>query len=123
MHQDIKRVISTIRLYPADHRVSVSFTSWQHTDMGYLLSILYYRMSTALLDMVDAAGYPHNGGQHTLTVYGSALDVIAFIELWKEELEKFRMVDSRLECRSQLSYISQELHGQRSVARKAGYTV
>jgi len=59
--------------------------------MPEALHDLYYlgKDSESLLKMgLDNSGSPHNGGFHTLTVWGSHEDVIAWLDLFKEQYPK-----------------------------------
>ncbi len=57
----------------------------QHTDAGKLVGALYYGgVLSKLLDREDYAGYPHNGGEHTLRLYLTPPDLKAFLDLVAE---------------------------------------
>lgn len=111
MHQDIKQVIRTIRV--SNKGVCVDFSATQHTPLGDMLYALYYK--TELPDLVREyiTGYPHNGGQHTLTWIGPARDAIEFIDLWQDEMRKYSWYGDRLQVLGELAFIQQELHAFR----------
>lgn len=57
----------------------------QYTPAGKLLGSMYYGsfLQTAL-SSEQYSGYPHNGGEHTLSLTMSPADVGAFLEIIKE---------------------------------------
>jgi len=110
MHPQIKQVCATVQHHVAPKGVSFDLRAGEQTPLGKLLSILYYR--TDVLDLVPfehRIGFPHNGGMHTLYYNGPRGDAVAFLELWKEELEKFNLTEEQRQVASELSFISQEI--------------
>lgn len=55
----------------------------QHTNAGKLLGRMYYSgfIDKALILGEESFGFPHNGGEHSLTLTMQRQDVDAFIEL------------------------------------------
>lgn len=66
--------------------VNLKLSQPQHTDAGRVLGDIYYR--TGMLDLFDRDhrfGYPHNGGEHTLTLVNvNPVDVEAWLDLVDE---------------------------------------
>lgn len=62
---------------------ALDLTSGQETPIGEIVGHLYYS-NHCLLDMVKHDGYPHNGGSHSLTIYGEKKDLIAWLEMVAE---------------------------------------
>lgn len=54
----------------------------QHTNAGDLLGRMYYSgfIDKALVHG-ESSGYPHNGGEHSLTLWMQRPDVEAFVDL------------------------------------------
>lgn len=61
----------------------------QHTDAGRLLGYgMYYSgFITDVLDFSQFYGYPHNGGEHSLTLLVTLDDFKAFIDIVKEKFD------------------------------------
>lgn len=58
----------------------------QHTPAGNLLGRMYYRgFLTTLLSREQYSGYPHNGGEHSLTLSLSKEDLTAFVDTVREK--------------------------------------
>ncbi len=61
--------------------MSIKASQPQHTDAGNLVGKLYYRGTLdKLLTRTEYSGYPHNGGEHTLHLRLSAVDLDAFLD-------------------------------------------
>jgi hypothetical protein len=57
----------------------------EHTPAGKLLGKMYYGgFIDAALKRGESTGYPHNGGQHSLTLILSADELTAFLSLVEE---------------------------------------
>lgn len=119
MHFQIKKVIQALRPYRDDGRVVIELTAQQSTPLGDIVADIFYR--TGLLDMLnrgDYTGYPHNGGQHTLTLMIKPLDGIAFIDEVQESLKGMRDDDGDYaRVLSELAFVSQELHSFRKAKK------
>jgi hypothetical protein len=74
---------------------SVLLTDGQYEPLGMVVGHLYYG-NAAMMSFVPQyrpgddgvigqklsfSGYPHNGGEHTMTLYGPKEDLVAFLEL------------------------------------------
>lgn len=109
MHPQIKAIISTIRQVNGTVRLDMSADEW--TPMGKLLYYTYYQ--TDLVDIFKEGinGFPHNGGQHTLTINGKRGDVVAWLEELNETLGKFRgrMQKDTLDVWMEIPFIAQEV--------------
>jgi hypothetical protein len=58
------------------------------SDFGALLRHLYYRDSW-VLDLVNKrVGSPHNGGYHTLSIFGTTDDLDAFLDIVAEHAQQ-----------------------------------
>lgn len=65
--------------------IHVNATQAQHTDAGMLLGKLYYSgFFHKVLSPEEHSGYPHNGGQHTLTLKMPKEDLLALGALIRE---------------------------------------
>jgi hypothetical protein len=81
----------------ANGRLCVSLTSGQQDPLGIVVGHIYYNNS-ALNSMIpqfnwhsttgpvgstrlESTGYPHNGGEHTLELYGPQAEIQAFLEI------------------------------------------
>lgn len=53
----------------------------QHTPAGKLLGKLYYRGFLDLLDQSEYSGYPHNGGEHSLSLSMTEENLSALLSL------------------------------------------
>lgn len=73
-----------LRLHPKNE-VSVNLSSPQQSGLGEIIGKMYYntRISELLGDL--SSGYPHNGGIHSLYMKGPYLDIIAGIELIRDQ--------------------------------------
>ncbi len=115
MHQDIKRVLATLKALSDSPkgRIAIELSAGQFTPMGRILGIMYYRLDVVdLLERTEHFGYPHNGGQHTFSYRGNGKDFVAFLELLKEELQnRFNagFNDEERQVVSELSFISQDI--------------
>lgn len=80
-----------VRVYnppPAwDGTIVIELSAPQESPLGKIVGDLFY--NTRLLEMVKHTGYPHNGGEHTLSIYGQPKDLIAFLELVIERFLPF----------------------------------
>jgi hypothetical protein len=68
-----------------DYDTRVCLDDGQETPIGKVLGHLYYQ--TKLIDLWNQdqrSGYPHNGGQHTLSIHADAEDIISWLELVEE---------------------------------------
>ena len=67
-----------------DGTVTIDLTSPQDSGLGIIIGKMYYntQISELLGDM--RSGYPHNGGSHTLRLRGNYEDVIAGIEMIRD---------------------------------------
>jgi hypothetical protein len=65
-------------------------TDGQDTSLGKMCGQLYYTtQGEEFLSLAPSSvGYPHNGGQHTLTILGPISDVCAWFELLVERYKK-----------------------------------
>lgn len=71
-------------------KILVQMSSPEHSEVGKVLSKLYYGQG-ALLDLAPGrSGYPHNGGEHTLFLEGDRKDILAWLELLTEEYPAIR---------------------------------
>ncbi len=71
----------------------------QHTPEGEFLGYLYRANVLDVFSRDERSGYPHNGGQHSLTLWVRPDDFRAFIELldevyaendrWSDRLDAF----------------------------------
>ncbi|MBI6727306.1 hypothetical protein YA0089_27200 [Pseudomonas viridiflava] len=67
-------------------QIIVKLSSEQESVVGKVLYDIYYRSSRAYVEMAPGkSGYPHNGGEHSLTIKGSADDCIAYVEILAEK--------------------------------------
>ena len=55
--------------------------------MPKALRDLYYsgKRGDTLLSLIESTGYPHNGGSHTLKVFGKRYDVVAWLDLFLDQ--------------------------------------
>lgn len=61
----------------------------QHTPAGSLLGRMYYHgFLDKLLSREQYSGYPHNGGEHSLTLSLSEEDLSAFMAIAREKYAK-----------------------------------
>ena len=110
MHRQIKQVIESLKFQ--DGKVHVRLSAGEQTPLGKIIGRLYYQSRVMdLLPPDQRFGYPHNGGQHTLSLACRPLDAVAFIEALKEEAQarKFAITEEESQVVSELSYISQEI--------------
>lgn len=115
MHTQIKAIIATLKWHKAGTgEVAVQLTSGQNTPMGKLLFNLYYRMDVIDLLGKRACGYPHNGGEHCLFIHAPWGDVVAFLDLFQDEVQKFKLTTEESQVAGELSFISQEIYLLRS---------
>ena len=109
MHPQIKHIINRLLFTPG--MVDIDLSAGEHTPMGNILDIVYYR--TNICEVVDRAhrsGYPHNGGSHTFHYHGPKRDAVAMLELIKETvLENFKMDEETRRVANELSFVSQEI--------------
>lgn len=81
--------------------IAVELTDGQYEPLGLIVGHLYYSNSK-IMNMIGrqrdvypvgreliSSGYPHNGGEHTMSVYGPKGDVVAFLELASEFYTEF----------------------------------
>jgi len=59
----------------------VDLSTSQYIPFGKMLNHLYYSNKTLLALAPGKSGYPHNGGEHTLSLNGEAGDITAFLDL------------------------------------------
>ena len=80
----MRTIADTIRVHPKKV-VSIDLSSPQTSGMGEIIGKMYYstRISELLGDL--STGYPHNGGMHSLFIKGPYEDVIAGIELIRDQ--------------------------------------
>lgn len=82
----------------AKHNASLCLTSEEQSPLGKLLYNLYY--STSGYELVTLAarsvGMPHTGGRHTLTVYDTLPNSIAWFELLTERFKHVGLVQPDL---------------------------
>jgi hypothetical protein len=109
MHVQIKAAIGSLK-FPQG-LVEVTLGAGQTTPLGKLVGRIYYQTDVLeVLDRNERWGYPHNGGQHTLTLRCKPKDAVSLIELIKETvLEKLTFTDEERQVANELSYISQEI--------------
>lgn len=85
----------------AANSIVVNMTSIQWSDMGRALHKFYYGNSGTWLSLAPGhSGYPHNGGEHTMRVSGYRDEVVAFIELFRDEL------GAKIQCNAILDAIA-----------------
>lgn len=65
-------------------QVRVELTSGQDTPIGWVLNNLYYGNSSLYSLAPSPVGYPHNGGEHALSITGTREDVVAYLDLLVE---------------------------------------
>ena len=63
----------------------VDLSTAQHIPFGKMLSHLYYSNQALLALAPGRSGYPHNGGEHTLSLNGDKHDIVAFLDLVVEK--------------------------------------
>lgn len=80
-----------------DGRLYVNLTDTQQEPLGIVVGHIYYN-NDALNSMLghynwstangqigatrlESIGYPHNGGEHTMEVFGPKAEILAFLEL------------------------------------------
>lgn len=63
----------------------VDLSAAQHIPFGKMLNHLYYSNQSLLEQAPGRSGYPHNGGEHTLTLSGDKGDIISFLDLITEK--------------------------------------
>jgi hypothetical protein len=89
--------------------VRVILTSPQNSVLGEILHHLFYCADEALLNLApNSTGYPHNGGQHSLTIWGKQGDVVSYLDLLIEVYS----------ARPRYAAGVEELRGRQRVARQ-----
>jgi len=68
--------------------ISVNLTMGQHTNFGKALGLIYYRNKALHALAPNPSGYPHNGGEHSMSIRGPRDECCAFIELIGETYPK-----------------------------------
>lgn len=63
----------------------VDLSTSQYIPFGKMLGSLYYANQALLSLAPGRSGYPHNGGEHTLSLSGSKEDINAFLDLVVEK--------------------------------------
>lgn len=63
----------------------VDISTSQYIPFGKMLGSLYYANQTLLEQAPGRSGYPHNGGEHSLSLNGSKEDICAFLDLVTEK--------------------------------------
>lgn len=63
----------------------VDLSTSQYIPFGKMLGNLYYSNQALLSLAPGRSGYPHNGGEHTLSLSGDKADIIAFLDLVTEK--------------------------------------
>lgn len=61
--------------------VNVDLSCAEHIPFGEVVANLYYRNKSLLELAPGRTGYPHNGGQHSLRVFGDRGDIDAWLSL------------------------------------------
>jgi hypothetical protein len=97
--QDRVRKLNNVR-----GSIGVTMTDAQRDPLGLIVGHLYYsnRILSDLLPSfvyenkpagaeLSSSGYPHNGGEHTMEIYGPKADVVAFLELAADFYEVYAM--------------------------------
>jgi hypothetical protein len=65
-----------------DNRIYVKASQPQHTPAGRLLGKMYYGgFLDKVLTREESHGYPHNGGEHSLSLHMPAPDVFSFLDV------------------------------------------
>lgn len=59
----------------------VDLSTSQYIPFGKMLGHLYYTNQALLSLAPGRSGYPHNGGEHTLSLSGEVKDIVAFLDL------------------------------------------
>lgn len=77
----------------------LNFSASQYSHVGWHLYKMYYSAFGSvkhreLMDLLKTTGYPHNGGEHSLTIHGTREDLVSWVELF-EELTGFKLGDLR----------------------------
>ena len=74
----------------------VNLSMPQHTRFGHALLHFWYGPKSEEMRglVISMTGYPHNGGEHTLNVSAHPKDVIAWVELFRDE---FPYVDEEIQ--------------------------
>lgn len=63
-------------------KIRLNLTSGQTTHLGRLIGAIHYsKRGVDLLSLIENTGYPHNGGEHSLAIYGTVPELITFIDL------------------------------------------
>lgn len=63
----------------------VDLSTSQYIPFGKMLGSLYYSNQALLSLAPGRSGYPHNGGEHTLSLSGEVKDINAFLDLVVEK--------------------------------------
>jgi hypothetical protein len=63
----------------------VDLSTSQYIPFGKMLGHLYYQNQALLALAPGRNGYPHNGGEHTLSLCGTKEDINAFLDLVTEK--------------------------------------
>lgn len=90
---------------PAARTLRIQASQPQHTEAGRLLGKLYYGgfLERTLQHGVESFGYPHNGGEHTLSLRLPAEDAQAWLTLLEESYAGHPgLADFTAKVRSQL---------------------
>lgn len=65
--------------------IRINLSYGENTSFGKALYNLYYGNKVLLEMAPNRSGYPHNGGEHTLSISGEAGECRAFLELLKDQ--------------------------------------
>lgn len=63
-------------------KIRLNLTAGQTTHLGRLVGAIYRsKRGDELLSLIENTGYPYNGGEHGLVLYGTVPELITFIDL------------------------------------------
>lgn len=98
----------------SQNKITIDLSMRQLSNFGRVLNKLYYSDSTGFLKLApNKYGYPHNGGEHSLRIWGSRDDCVAFIELLGETypnvINECNAVMAAIECGNERISLAEEL--------------
>lgn len=86
----------------------LNFSASQFSHVGWHLYKMYYSafgsaMHLDLMELLKTTGYPHNGGEHSLTIHGTKEELVSWVELF-EELTGFDLADLKNQIKTGTRY-------------------